>query len=222
LALIATVTVAWLRRARVGRATEGPAAAFVLLGAWMSCFHFMYYDVLLAALPVCLLFTEPRRYLEPMFVGLWPFGKSTASAELTDYYRPERFFRRRLWLPCVQGGYGQLFLMNSFVLTLVAFLLSIQYVFPHVGIGVYKGPPVDTYVLIVLWLWCGFRLLVGKDETRAAQVEPSQTTEEPDETKEPVPPSEPWDDGWIAPGESEQTGIRASPGLLKTKEGSDS
>ena len=29
--------------------------AFVLLGAWLSCYHFMYYDVLLAALPIFLL-----------------------------------------------------------------------------------------------------------------------------------------------------------------------
>lgn len=38
---------------------DGPGAAFVLLGAWLTCFHFMYYDVLLAALPVLLLFTGP-------------------------------------------------------------------------------------------------------------------------------------------------------------------
>ena len=49
----------------------GPAAAFLLLGAWLSCWHFMYYDVLLAALPVCLLFTDPRRYLDFRPLGRW-------------------------------------------------------------------------------------------------------------------------------------------------------
>ncbi len=61
--VLATVFVAFLRR-RHHPAREGPAAAFLLLGAWLSCFHFMLYDVCLAALPVFLLFTEPRRYLE--------------------------------------------------------------------------------------------------------------------------------------------------------------
>ena len=36
----------------------GPA--FFFFGAWLSCLHFMYYDVLLAALPVCLLYQGPR------------------------------------------------------------------------------------------------------------------------------------------------------------------
>jgi hypothetical protein len=63
LVLAATVYVAVLRYRRPP-AAEGPPAAFVLLGAWLSCYHFMYYDVLLAALPVCLLFTDPRRYLD--------------------------------------------------------------------------------------------------------------------------------------------------------------
>ena len=56
----ATVLVALWRWRRPAE-SSGPAAAFLLLGAWLSCFHFMYYDVLLAALPVCLLFMEPRR-----------------------------------------------------------------------------------------------------------------------------------------------------------------
>jgi hypothetical protein len=39
----------------------GSGPAFWFLGAWLSCVHFMYYDVLLAALPVCLLYLGPRR-----------------------------------------------------------------------------------------------------------------------------------------------------------------
>src|SRR5206468_3666535 len=71
---------------------------------------------------------------------------------------PSRFFRHGSWLPYVNGGYG--FLVNSFVLSLGAFLLSIQYAFPYFfGIQVYKGAPSDTLVLIVIWLWCGFQLL---------------------------------------------------------------
>jgi hypothetical protein len=64
----ATVRLTCLRGSRPAP-VDGAGAAFVLLGAWATCFHFMYYDVLLAALPVLLLFTEPRRYLEPIYVG---------------------------------------------------------------------------------------------------------------------------------------------------------
>lgn len=60
------VTVGLTLRLRQGaRQTEGPAPAFVLLGAWLCCYHFIYYDTLLAALPVALLFLDPRCYLRP-------------------------------------------------------------------------------------------------------------------------------------------------------------
>jgi hypothetical protein len=57
--LTVRLAVVWREQAR---AVTGPAAGFLLLGAWLSCFHFMYPDVLLAALPVCALLGEPRRY----------------------------------------------------------------------------------------------------------------------------------------------------------------
>jgi arabinofuranan 3-O-arabinosyltransferase len=38
----------------------GYGPAFLFLGAWLSCVHFMYYDVLLAALPVFLLYQSAR------------------------------------------------------------------------------------------------------------------------------------------------------------------
>src|SRR5262245_7781572 len=57
LAVLETTTrLTWPRSARPAP-VEGPGAAFVLLGAWLTCFHFMYYDSLLAALPVFLIFT---------------------------------------------------------------------------------------------------------------------------------------------------------------------
>jgi hypothetical protein len=69
----ATVAVALVRRRRPA-AVAGPAAAFLLLGAWLSCYHFMYYDVLLAALPVCLLFTDPWRYLDFRCFRRWAWN----------------------------------------------------------------------------------------------------------------------------------------------------
>ncbi len=55
-----TVLVAvWRWRRPAG--FSGIPAVFLLLGAWLSCFHFMYYDVLLALLPIYLLMAAPWR-----------------------------------------------------------------------------------------------------------------------------------------------------------------
>src|SRR6185437_12911926 len=82
--LIITLLIVW-RRWRRMNAASGPVAAFILLGAYFSCYHFMYYDVLLAGLPVLLLFTEPRRYFQAVF---WPRRQEPLSPELQRYYQP--------------------------------------------------------------------------------------------------------------------------------------
>jgi hypothetical protein len=60
-----TTAVAVLQKRR-GFELSAAGLGFLLLGAWLSCIHFMYYDVLLAALPVFLLYTGPR-------LPSWPF-----------------------------------------------------------------------------------------------------------------------------------------------------
>ena len=68
-------TVRWsLLRQQQTEAVRGHGPAFLLLGAWLSCFHFMYYDVLLAALPVLLLLVGPWEDLKRRFLSwknLW-------------------------------------------------------------------------------------------------------------------------------------------------------
>ncbi len=49
-------------RRAAARRCQGLGAAFLLLGAWLTCYHFMYYDVLLTALVFAVLFAD-RRYL---------------------------------------------------------------------------------------------------------------------------------------------------------------
>ena len=71
-ALENTVRLAVLRRGQAAAAPDGPPAAFLFLGAWMCCYHFMYYDALLGAMGLFLLFTEPRRFLSPLLVVLAP------------------------------------------------------------------------------------------------------------------------------------------------------
>ena len=69
---LTTVVVAW-RKYRAPAPLDGPGAAFVLLGAFFSCYHFMYYDVLLTLLPVALLFTRPLSYWEQLVARpRWP------------------------------------------------------------------------------------------------------------------------------------------------------
>jgi hypothetical protein len=55
---VTTGVVLW-RRGRVC-ALIGVSPAFLFLAAWLSCIHAMYYDVLLAALPVYLLYLGPK------------------------------------------------------------------------------------------------------------------------------------------------------------------
>ena len=62
LAVVGLTVLLALWRWRRPAGMDGPAAAFLMLGAWLGCFHFMYYDTLLAALPVCLLFAAPLRW----------------------------------------------------------------------------------------------------------------------------------------------------------------
>jgi hypothetical protein len=149
----ATVAVTLARRGRAG--LEGPAAAFVLLGAWLSCYHFMFYDVLLAALPVCLLFTEPRRYLELTFVRP---PKLPLSPELMAYYQPT-------WpavtpaVPLLPGGRGR-WVWNPLPPLLLVLLIGL----PHLAYQLTRDmifPPWDTFCLLALWLWCGWAWLRG-------------------------------------------------------------
>src|SRR5262249_31085803 len=65
--LAASIAIALRRRIS---ASVGFGPAFAGLAAWLTCFHFIYYDSLLAALPVFLLLTHaewraPRFNLRP-------------------------------------------------------------------------------------------------------------------------------------------------------------
>jgi len=69
-------------------------------------------------------------------------------------------------------------LVNSLVMTLVAALISIQYIFPFFGLGIYHGMPWDTFVLIGLWLWCAYRVFAGQQEAPPAREEHRQPAAE--------------------------------------------
>jgi arabinofuranan 3-O-arabinosyltransferase len=143
------------------RGNDGVGPAFVMLGGYLSCFHFMYYDALLAAFPMALLLVQPRRLFEPRFLGSAP-----ESAELLDYFRPlsvSGFVYRALPpVPLLPGGLRWRAVACSLPLT--AYLA--------VSLGHYWrsvfDPPVDTYVFWALWLWCGVVVVRGAPFARLA------------------------------------------------------
>jgi hypothetical protein len=139
LVLGGTATVACLRWSQA-QAPTGPAAAFLLLGAWLSCFHFMYYDVLLAAFPVCLLFVDAGRDLGPTRLVAAPLPVLHAAAPPGS--PPWRWYRQT-W----RG--------NRLGPTLVVLVLLTQPLRPLLHEGSPLDQPWDTFCLLALWLWCG-------------------------------------------------------------------
>ncbi len=88
-----TVRVAVLRR-RQSAAPDGPPAAFLCLGAWMCCFHFMYYDALLGALGLFVLATEPRRFLKPFLLAIVPVRPDDVGHGVVRYHEARAPLRR--------------------------------------------------------------------------------------------------------------------------------
>jgi arabinofuranan 3-O-arabinosyltransferase len=177
LAVVACTIVLSLCRKEQSRAVTGPLAAFLLLGAWLSCYHFMYYDVLLAALPVALLITEPRRYLTPVLVAVAILPDATKKDPFGQYFRP----RLDCTLPpakaLLQVEYRNVCVRNSMTLTLIALLAISDLLLTFLGIEVsisatalkrapiplpitystaFAGTPWPTFCLLALWLWCGW------------------------------------------------------------------
>jgi hypothetical protein len=158
------------------QALTGPPVAFLFLAAWLCCFHFMYYDVALAALPVFLLLTEPRSYLRPRLLVLAPLSEGPTGAGVR-YYQPSLASALPSSEALLRPRPGQIWVLNSMVLSLLALLLAIEHLFPYLGLTVsikaahlaswvvvqpvqfsteIHGPPWDTFCLGFLWLWCGW------------------------------------------------------------------
>ncbi len=158
---VSTVAVYLWRGDR--RYRTGLGAGFLFLGAYLCCYRFMYYDVLLSVLPFAVLLAEPRRFLH------------TATYEVR---RTDLAGRSPRWVGRV----------NSFPLTTLALLILIENWLLHlkprgqVGLGYFATtapgkaaivPTVtaeltlfeawETYLLLLLWGWCLVRLVLGQD-----------------------------------------------------------
>jgi hypothetical protein len=137
----------------------------------------MYYDVLLTALPVLLLFTEPREYLRPHYLAVLPVSVDQLGPDLARYYQPGLARDPPPEVPLLEAGHRHLWVVNRMVPSLLVVLLLIEHLNPHLGVHVSVaadfleqgpvpqplklttnryGPPWDTFCLAFLWLWCGW------------------------------------------------------------------
>ena len=122
-----------LIRHRDAQAGTGTTAGFLLLGAWLSCFHFMYYDVLLTALPLFVLLAEPRRYLEPILFAVTPLQLEPASG-LDTYYAPRPADQEPPEAPLLQPALRHVWVLSRLVPNVLLLLLFIEHFFPHIGL----------------------------------------------------------------------------------------
>ena len=141
----------------------GPLPALVLLAAWLCTFHFMYYDSLISVFGIFVLLADPRAFFSRRILSL-------ASVDQNDESGTHSKIQRSVWL------------LNSFVLTVVAILLihenttqilkievtgavlalaqkhevaeNIYDYSPKLIIGSSDLYPWNTIMVLFLWFWC--------------------------------------------------------------------
>jgi hypothetical protein len=171
-----TVRFALLRKGHAIAAT-GPAAAFVLLGAWFCCYHFMYYDMLLTALPVFLLLLEPRRHVEPKLLLLQDSPGHGLHIDVPEYYQPHWATVYPAPLSPGKEKPARVFVLNSVTLSLISLFVLSESVLTGISISMsvsaarmnsdwiplpvkfttnVLGTPWGVFSLFALWLWCGW------------------------------------------------------------------
>ena len=181
-ATVLLLTVVIYRYCVPFRRNTGIGAAFLLLGAWLCCYRFMYYDVLLTALAFVVLLQDIPHWFPRQRYYFLPENPPILASQTTPW-------------PCIanSGAIPQLWgYVNSFPLTILAMLylvenflmgLNIQATF---ALGYYSSItthddgttavytpqlttatgiryPWDTTLLLLLWLWCGIQLLRGRE-----------------------------------------------------------
>lgn len=116
--------------------TIGIGPAFVGLGAWFSCFHFIYYDSLLSALPVFLLLTHAQ--------WKWP------SLNLHPFV-----FIVVAFLVIYELAFSWLAIDATFTVGVIS---SEKW---HISTRQH-GTPWDAFALLALWAFCGIRMVTNR------------------------------------------------------------
>jgi len=184
---IPTVLI-YLLRADRARPT-GLGAGFLFLGAYLTCFHFMYYDELISFIALAVLFADPRPFFRAKPFAINPAAQQSES--ITSVLPAEREFPSAISPPKPLGA-RLLGYVSSFPLTIVMALflmensLSGMELEATVGIRYYATPatdgstnakiprlkadtginyPTTTLLVLALWGWCGWRLARGDERT---------------------------------------------------------
>ncbi len=123
-------------RWRQRRETTGPAPAFLFLGAWMLCYHFMYYDSLLSILPFFLLCAEPRRFLEPILIAFVPLPGGRLPTDLNSYYRPRLPGEYPSPVPLLPAGHRNWMVLNRMAPTVLLLMIAVEHLFTPLNLGV--------------------------------------------------------------------------------------
>ena len=182
--VVVFATTALIYRLRADRRPTGLGAGFLLLGAFLTCYRFMYYDMLLALVGIAALFAEPSRFFRTRTFRIPNRAENPLEPEphstQSDPLAPRLI------------GY-----VNSFPLTVLLGLFLIDNVLnlwamegtvafgglardvttPEGGTGVFVPRltaafnldyPWDTGLVILLWMWCGRRLLMRHSDQNSS------------------------------------------------------
>ncbi|MBX9584042.1 MAG: DUF2029 domain-containing protein, partial [Gemmataceae bacterium] len=161
---VPTVLVYLFRADR--RRPVGVGAAFLFTGAFLSCYRFMYYDLLLSAVGFVLLLAEPGLF-RPRTSALIPADRPPADpgpvvylnsfplTVLAGLYLVENFLH---WL-----GADLTVGAAAYARVTTATDGSTEAVVPKVRFETTLAYPWETVLLVALWAWCGVRLLVRRE-----------------------------------------------------------
>jgi len=144
LGIILVTALVYLTRAD-HRKPWGLGAAFAFFGAFLSCYRFMYYDALLAGVGWVCLFADRTAWLPPatsLRRAVTGFVESAPTLILAAVL----FTENVIWTWVVKAtavaeGFGD---------RAVRFEIGHDYAW-------------DTLLTVLIWLWCGWRLLLGDE-----------------------------------------------------------
>lgn len=181
IAVVFSSTIGIYLRYAERRNRVGLDAGFLLLGAYLCSYRFMYYDALLSLLPLAVLLANPR-----WFVGS-SFSLGITSSNRSMQHWSGSFNSLLMTLLCA------LYLLENCLMHLaIEGTLAIGVMgtnttviggmpsqAPKVTINTTVYHPIDTYLLLIIWAWCGMRLLFSGDVGEAVQTPRSTSSAKP-------------------------------------------
>lgn len=164
--------------------STGVGVAFLFFGAFLTCYRFMYYDALLSAIGFAVLLSEPMRYLRTRTFGLSLTPQSPTIGGSRKLNPPSPASN--------QLGSRLIGYINSFPLSILVILLFVEnsvggmelqatlafgyyarvttgqdgatgLVTPQLVADTGSKYPMETYLILAIWIWCGIQLILGAE-----------------------------------------------------------